>query len=38
MAAEPADLQIPRLSTTSYKLWSVLITKTLEGRGVWDYA
>jgi len=38
IAAKPADLQVPRLSTTNYKLWSELITEALEGRGVWDYA
>jgi hypothetical protein len=37
-AARPADLQVPRLSTTNYRLWSELITEALEGRGVWDYA
>jgi hypothetical protein len=38
IAAKPADLQVPRLSTTNYKLWSELITEALEGRGVWEYA
>ena len=38
IAAKPADLQVPRLSATNYKLWSELITEALEGRGVWDYA
>ena len=38
IATKPADLQVPRLSTTNYKLWSELITKALEGRGVWVYA
>ena len=37
-AAKPADLQVPRLSATNYKLWSELITEALNGRGVWDYA
>jgi hypothetical protein len=38
IAAKPADLQVPRLSITNYKLWSELITEALEGRGVWVYA
>jgi hypothetical protein len=38
IAAKPADLTVPRLSATNYKLWSELITEALEGRGVWDYA
>src|ERR1700678_2092149 len=38
IAAKPADLQVPRLSATNYKLWSELITEALKGRGVWDYA
>lgn len=37
-AARPADLQVPKLTATNYKLWSELITEGLEGRGVWDYA
>ena len=36
IAAKPADLQVPRLSATNYKLWSELITKALKGRGVWE--
>ena len=38
IAAKPADLQVPRLSATNYKLWSELITEALKERGVWDYA
>jgi gag-polypeptide of LTR copia-type len=37
-AAKPADLTIPKLSNSNYKLWSELIVEALEGRGVWDYA
>jgi hypothetical protein len=38
IAVRPADLQVPWLSATNYKLWSELITEALEGRGVWSYA
>ena len=38
ITTKPADLQVPRLSATNYKLWSELITEALEGRAVWDYA
>ena len=38
VAAKPADLQVPRLTSANYKLWSELITEALEGRGVWAYA
>jgi gag-polypeptide of LTR copia-type len=37
-AAKPADLTIPKLSSGNYKVWSELMVKALEGRGVWDYA
>jgi hypothetical protein len=37
-AAKPADLTIPKLSSGNYKIWSKLMVKALEGRGVWDYA
>jgi hypothetical protein len=37
IAARPADLTIPKLSSGNYKVWSKLIVEALEGRGVWDY-
>jgi len=38
IAAKPADLQIPRLSTGNFKLWKELVVPALKGRAVWDYA
>ena len=37
VTAKPTDLQVPRLTSANYKLWSELITEALEGRGVWVY-
>jgi hypothetical protein len=37
-AVKPADLTIPKLSSGNYKVWSELMVKALEERGVWDYA
>ena len=36
-ASRPADLHIPKLTTSNYKVWSELITEALKGRAVWEY-
>ena len=36
-ASRPADLQIPKLTTSNYKMWSELTTEALKGRAVWEY-
>jgi hypothetical protein len=33
-ASRPAELQIPKLTANNYKVWSELITESLNGRGV----
>ena len=38
IASKPADLQIPKLTASNYKVWSELTTKALKGRAVWEYA
>jgi len=37
-ASKPADLQIPKLTASNYKVWSELTTEALKGRAVWEYA
>jgi hypothetical protein len=37
-ASKPADLQIPKLTDSNYKVWSELTTEALKGRAVWEYA
>ena len=37
-AARPTDLQVPKLNTSNYKVWSELITEALKGRAIWQYA
>jgi len=36
-ASKPADLHIPKLTTSNYKVWSELTTEALKGRAVWEY-
>jgi hypothetical protein len=36
-ASRPADLHIPKLTTSNYKVWSELTTEALKGRAVWEY-
>jgi hypothetical protein len=36
IAAKPAEITIPKLTTANYKIWSELIVEALDGRGVWD--
>jgi hypothetical protein len=36
-ASKPADLHIPKLSASNYKVWSELTTEALKGRAVWEY-
>lgn len=38
IASRPADLQIPKLTASNYKVWSELTTEALKGRAVWEYA
>ena len=38
IASKPADLQIPKLTASNYKVWSELTTEALKGRAVWEYA
>jgi hypothetical protein len=35
-ASKPADLHIPKLTTSNYKVWSELTTEALKGRAVWN--
>jgi hypothetical protein len=36
-AARPADIQIPKLSPTNYKVWNDLVVGLLDGRGLGGY-
>lgn len=36
VAAKPAEITIPKLTTANYKVWSELMIEALDGRGVWD--
>ena len=36
-ASKPADLQIPKLTTSNYKVWSEVTTEALKGRAVEEY-
>jgi hypothetical protein len=36
-ASRPADLHVPKLTTSNYKVWSELTTEALKGRAVWEY-
>jgi predicted acylesterase/phospholipase RssA len=36
-AARPADIQIPKLSPTNYKIWNDLVVGLLDGRGLRGY-
>ena len=35
--AKLADLHIPNLTATNYKIWRELVTEALKGRGIWEY-
>ena len=35
--AKPADLHVPKLTTSNYKIWCELVIEALEGRGIWEY-
>jgi hypothetical protein len=37
IASRPADLYIPKLTTSNYKMWSELTTEALKGRAIWEY-
>ena len=37
VAARPADLRVPSLTATNYRIWSELVIAALDGRGVGDY-
>jgi len=35
--SRPADLQVLKLTTNNYKVWSELATKAFKGKAVWEY-
>jgi hypothetical protein len=36
-ASRSADLYIPKLTTSNYKMWNELITEALKKRVIWEY-